>query len=72
MFDLHPDVEPFLADPSIHPAIRDTPAPAWTGPAADRAVDGLARMRAAIGRRLIAAGAALLADDQVRRPVARP
>ena len=71
MFDLHPDVEPLLADPSIHPALRDTPAPASAGPAADRAVDGLIRMRAAIGHRLIAAGAALVADDQVRRPAAR-
>jgi len=71
MFDLHPDVEPLLADPSIHPALRDAPAPATTATAADRGADGLTRMRAAIGHRLIAAGAALLADESVRRPVAR-
>ena len=72
MFDLHPDVEPYLADPSIDQAFLDATTPLASTPgAADRTAERVVRVRAAIGRRLIAAGAALLADEPVRRPVAR-
>lgn len=71
MFDLNPDVQPTLADPSIHPALRDDPR--LPSPAAldGAGPDAVVRLRASIGRRLIAAGAALLPDEPVRRPVAR-
>lgn len=71
MFDLNPDVGSALADPDIHPALQHgVPAIATSAVAADPSA--ATRLRAAIGRRLIAAGAALLPDEPIRRPVARP
>ena len=72
MFDLYPDVEPALADPNIHPAMLDAAVPDSTTNVVSATSATATRVRAAIGRRLIAAGAALLPDEPIRRPVVRP
>jgi hypothetical protein len=66
LFDLSPDVSEMLADPGgPWPRFSEgsvTPAPG-VAPESRRA-DRLSVLRAAIGRRLIAAGVALAREDQ--------